>query len=55
MARRRTDRLVVRRSRRRHLSAFLQGSWAVSFRLDTERESFVVEIKDGAWRVPDGP
>lgn len=37
------------------LSAFLQGSWAVSFPLDTERESFVVEIKDGTWRVPDGP
>lgn len=37
------------------LSAFLQGSWAVSFPLDMKRESSVVEIKDGTWRVPDGP
>lgn len=37
------------------LAAFLQGSWAISFPLDSEREAFTVEVSDGAWKVPDGP
>lgn len=37
------------------LGAFLQGSWAVSFPLDGEREPFTVEVTDGTWQVPDGP
>ncbi|WP_392507839.1 hypothetical protein ACF3NT_13630 [Naumannella halotolerans] len=31
------------------LSAFLQGSWAISFPLAIEREPFTVEVKDGTW------
>lgn len=37
------------------LSAFLQGSWAISFPLDGERDPFTVEVSDGTWQVPDGP
>lgn len=37
------------------LSAFLQGSWAISFPLDSEREAFTVQVTDAAWKVPEGP
>lgn len=39
----------------RTLVAFVQGSWAISFPLDSERDGFTLRVDGGTWRVPEGP